>query len=113
MQHSEVNSMNKQRIQVYADSEIKRRIELAAAKYNMPVTEYCLQAITQQLVDDDLFEQIKIEIAIQPTISTQLVSELQDLQQRILARRGGKLLDLDNILAEAREERDDEILGLR
>jgi hypothetical protein len=33
--------MEKQRIQVYADPELKRRIELAAAKHNVPVTEYC------------------------------------------------------------------------
>lgn len=44
--------MNKQRIQVYTDPATKRRIELAAAKVNLPVTEYCLRAIEQQLADD-------------------------------------------------------------
>jgi uncharacterized protein (DUF1778 family) len=44
-------SMNKQRIQVYADPETKRRIELAAAKHETSVTEYCLAAIEQQLAD--------------------------------------------------------------
>jgi len=47
-----VNPMDKKRIQVYAEPEMKRRIELAAAKYNIPVTEYCLSAIQQQRADD-------------------------------------------------------------
>lgn len=105
--------MNKQRIQVYANGEMKRRIELAAAKYDMPVTEYCLAAIEQQLIDDDLLEQSKIEIPIQPTISNELVDELYSLQARILERRNGVLIDIDDALAQVREARDDELIGLR
>ena len=48
--------MHKQRIQVYVDRETKRRIELAAAIFDVPVTEYCLTAIRQELTDDDLLE---------------------------------------------------------
>jgi hypothetical protein len=39
-------------------AETRRRIELAAAKYNLPVTEYCLNAIRQQLAEDDLLEEV-------------------------------------------------------
>jgi len=105
--------MNKQRIQVYADFTMKRRIELAAAKYNMPVTEYCLAAIEQQLIDDDLLERNHIQIAIQPTISGELVSELHDLQKRILARRDGLLVGIDDALAQIREGRTNELSSLR
>ena len=47
--------------------ETKRRIELAAAKYDIPVTEYCLSAIQQQLADDDLLEEEHITVPVSPT----------------------------------------------
>lgn len=54
--------MTKKRTQVYADEETKRRVDLAAAKHNVPVTEYCLAAIKQQLAEDDVLEREQIEI---------------------------------------------------
>ena len=107
--------MEKQRIQVYANEALKRRIELAAAKYNMPVTAYCLQAITQQLADDDLLEEAQVTIAINPNKQTDetLIADLRALQEKIKKRRGGKPIDLERILEEMREEREYELSGLR
>ena len=106
--------MEKQRIQVYADPEIKRRIELAAAKYNVPVTEYCLSAIEQQLADDDLLEAAEVQIPITPgKQDDRLIDELRALHQEILAYRGGEWLDVDTELEEMREERAYELTGLR
>ena len=105
--------MEKQRIQVYADPEIKRRIELAAAKYDMPVTLYCLEAIQQQLADDDLLEQEQIEIPVTPgKPDDTLLADLSALQKKILARRGGRPIETD-ILEQVRGERDYELTDLR
>ena len=104
--------MNRQRIQVYTDSDIKRRIELAAAKHDMPVTEYCLAAIQQQLIDDDLFERNQVLISIRPTLSDEVIASLQGLREQILARREVKLFDLDDALDQTREERDYELLSM-
>jgi uncharacterized protein (DUF1778 family) len=105
--------MEKQRIQVYADPEIKRRVELAAAKHNMPVTEYCLNAIQQQLADDDLLEQAHIELPVTSTKKDDaLLSDLRALREEILAQRGGKPIEID-ILELVRDERDSELTGLR
>lgn len=102
--------MDKQRIQVYADPETKRRIELAAAKRNIPVTEYCLGAIRQQLADDDLLEVTQVEIAVSPQNKDDtLIADLRALREAILADRGGKLLDVDNFIEQTREERDREL----
>jgi hypothetical protein len=106
--------MEKQRIQVYADEDLKRRIELAAAKYNVPVTAYCLQAITQQLAEDDLLEEEQVAIpltAIKPTDT--LIKDLRALRATILADRSGQLIDVDAMLEQGREERDYELSGVR
>ncbi|MGD9101581.1 MAG: hypothetical protein PVF45_13950 [Anaerolineae bacterium] len=103
----------KKRIQVYADPEIKRRIELAAARRDMSVTKYCLDAIRQRLVEDDMLEREKIEIPIKPVGGEDLIANLRALHEKIKAHRGGKLIDVDHILDQVREERDHEILGLR
>jgi hypothetical protein len=100
------------RIQVYTDEETKRRIELAAAKHDIPVTEYCLVAILQQLAEDDMLEPEKVEISIKPTRDKELIADLRALRENILTRRGGKLIDAD-IIHRVREERDDEIAALR
>jgi uncharacterized protein (DUF1778 family) len=104
--------MDKTRIQVYANPEIKRRIELAAAKHAVPVTEYCLAAILQQLADEDMLEREQIEITIKPPPREDLVAKLDALHERILARRGGRPIELD-IIHQVREERDYELTGLR
>ena len=100
------------RIQVYADDEIKRRIELAAAKYDMPVTEYCMQAIRQQLKDDDMLERAQIEIWVNPHQQDNLIEDLQALHNSILDKRDGKIIDVDPILEAVREEREHELIGM-
>jgi hypothetical protein len=107
--------MEKHRILVYADEPLNRRIELAAAKYNVPVTAYCLRAITQQLADDDLLEEAQVSIAIHPNQQTDetLIEDLRALRAAILADRGGQLIDVDDLLEQGREERDDELSGVR
>lgn len=104
--------MLRKRIQVYTDPETKRRIELAAAKHDLAVTEYCLHAIRQQLREDDLLEIEKIEIPIRPTANGDLIAELRTLREKIKARRRGRLITLD-IVEQVRGERDDELLGVR
>ncbi len=103
----------RKRIQVYTDGETKRRIELAAAKHGVSVTQYCLEAIKQQLAEDELLERERVEITICPVQETDLVADLRTLQAKIKARRGGKLIDLDRVLDETREEREYELSGLR
>ncbi len=105
--------MIKERIQVYADKETKRRVKLAAARQDIPVTQYCLAAIKQQLAEDDLLEQEQIEIAIKPPDKDDLIAGLQELHEDILIYRNGEPLDVDQDLETMREERDDELIGLR
>lgn len=106
--------MEKLRIQVYADPDTKRRIELAAAKYHMPVTEYCLTAIEQQLADDDLLEATEVHITVTPNQPDDtFITELRALHQEILAYRKGQWLDVDAELEQMREARDYELTGLR
>jgi uncharacterized protein (DUF1778 family) len=104
--------MIKKRIQVYADPEIKRRIELAAARRDMPVTQYCLNAIRQKLAEGDMLERETVETPIKQAKNEVLIANLRALREEILASRGGKLIDVDRVLDQLREERDQEILDL-
>jgi len=92
---------------------MKRRIELAAARYNVAVTQYCFEAIRQQLAEDNILERDHIEIPVKPTQDEALITELRALQAKIKAERGGKLLDVDQALEQVRTERDHELIGLR
>lgn len=106
--------MDKKRIQVYADEALKRRIELAAARSHVPITEYCLTAIRQQLADDDLLEEQQITIPLTATKPTDtLIADLRALHQEMLAVRGGKRIDVDAELEAMRAERDYEVSGMR
>lgn len=105
--------MSKQRIQVYADSETKRRIELAAAKHNVAITLYCLEAIRQQLAEDDVLERENIEIPVKPDKNDQWIADLRRLREKILSRRKGQLIDVAEAIDKMREERDYELTGLR
>lgn len=104
--------MPKTRIQVYADDEIKRRIELAAAKRHVAVTEYCLDAIVQQLADDAVLDDMEITIPVKARSNEKLYDELIELTDRILAERGGEYIDVDEIIDQVRSERDDELLDM-
>ena len=106
-----MSTKDMRRIQVYADVQTKRRIELAAAKRNLPVTTYCLEAIMQQLGEDEVLEEEQIEISIKPTAQTfdaQLIARMKELRERIKARRNGKLIRTD-IVEQVRAERDEEL----
>jgi hypothetical protein len=105
--------MERKRIQVYADRATKRRIELAAAQHDVAVTEYCLEAIKQQLLEDDLLEAETVEIPIKPARETGLIAELRTQHQEIKAHRRGKPIDVDRVLGQVREEREHELHGLR
>ena len=105
--------MNKMRIQVYTDQETKRRIELAAARQDIAITQYCLEAIRQQLAEDDMLERESIEIPIKPAKEEGLIADLRALHEEIKTYRGGKLIDVDQELEQMREERDYELTGLR
>jgi len=103
---------NKKRIQVYADEETKRRMELAAVKEDVSVTEYCLRAIIEQLDQDDMLDRDRIEIAVKPSADDSLIADLRALRRRIEARRGGKPIGPD-VVQQTREERDRELIGMR
>ena len=106
--------MSKQRIQVYIDLETKRRIELAATKHKTSVTEYCLEAIEQQLADDDALEAEQVDIAVNPTQTVVgLIADLRQLRENIKADRGGEVIDLDALFEELHDERDSEIFCMR
>ena len=106
--------MNKQRIQVYTDSETKRRIALAAAKHETSVAEYCLAAIEQQLTDDDILEREQIDISVTPSQhGAALIADLRQLRERIATERRGALIDLDGLFDELHDERDHELFGVR
>ena len=101
--------MEKQRIQFYTDPETKRRIEVAAAKYNIPVSEYCLHAVRLQLEDDELQGEDQMDTY---TLDETYIDTLRALQEQIKQERGGELIDIDRFIEEMREERDREISGL-
>jgi uncharacterized protein (DUF1778 family) len=103
--------MDKRQIQVYADPEVKRRIELAAARHEVSVTEYCLSAILQQLADEDLLEREQIEISTKQIPDEDLLAKIDALHEKVLERRGGNFIKVD-IIKQIREERDYELTGL-
>jgi hypothetical protein len=99
--------LSKKRIQIYADDETIRRVELAAEKHSLPVTTYCLTAIQHQLEEDG------IEVESTPTQFQDLIAELRELQERILQERGGQPVNVNSLLEQLREERDEESLSMR
>lgn len=104
--------MTKKRIQVYVDDETKRRIELASMIREVPVTEYCVEAIEKQLAEDDLLERDSVQIRVRRPDPKSLYADLAALRRRILERRNGRMVD-DDILDTIRRERDEEIVGVR
>jgi hypothetical protein len=104
--------MAKNRIQVYADDETKRRIELAAFIREVSVTDYCLDAIRRQMAEDDVLEQGRVEVRLGVDDHGTLADEQQALRRRILARRGGRLIDMA-VLDQVREEEENGRLDLR
>lgn len=106
--------MEKQRIQFYTDPETKRRIESAAAKYNIPVSESCLHAVRLQLMQDAWAEDAETPAPVVPTKRTNdtLIADLQALRESILAERSGRPIDVDDYIEQTRAGRDHELMGL-
>ena len=104
--------MTKKRIQIYADDQTMRRVELAAEKHNLPINAYCLTAIRQQL-DEDGIEVDAQNLEVEQTQFQEVINELRQLQERILHKRNGQPVDVDTLVEQLREERDEEALGLR
>lgn len=106
--------MLKTRIQLYTDTEMKRRITLAATKYEVPITQYCFEAVQQRLAEDDLIDQAHIDIPVtQPSLNTQLISNLRALDREIKASRQGQPpLDVEAVLDQIHEEREHDLLDL-
>lgn len=105
-------SSGKVRIQVYADPRMKRRIELAAAKYDVPVTDYCLAAIVQRLIEDEVLDAEAITIHVSPLRPANPAPSLKILHEKVLEYRHGVPLDIDAMINETRDERDEELSGL-
>ena len=104
--------MDKVRIQVYTDRETKRRVDVAALKRNTSVTDYCVDAIRQRLAEDELLEADRVVIDMRRS-KDHVLDRVAALHDAVLARREGRAIDVDGILERTREERLDEILGLR
>ncbi|MDE0633754.1 MAG: hypothetical protein OXH73_19765 [Caldilineaceae bacterium] len=100
-------------IQLYTDPETKRRIELRATKYDVAIAEYCLTVIQRQLEEDELLETYRVDIPGTSRLDERFFSSLQALQEKIKVRRGGQPIDIDRIMSEMRDERENEIHGLR
>ena len=105
--------MTKETIEVQADEALVQRIKAAAAKQNIPVADYCLDAIEQKLLDDRLRADTEDDVLLSPKKhDPTLLDDMRELRERILAERGGKPIDID-ILEMIRSERDDELTGMR
>lgn len=100
-------------IKLYTDPDTKRRIELRAAKYDVAIAEYCLTAIQRQLEEDELLETYRVDIPGTSGLDERFFSSLQELQEKIKVRRRGQPIDIDRIMSKMRDERENEILGLR
>jgi hypothetical protein len=102
----------RERIQVYIDPRTKRRVELAAAKYDVPVTDYCLEAIIQRLAEDELLTPESIIIQVDPQPPVNLGLALRALHEAILDYRQGVSIDVDAAVNDTRDERDEELTHL-
>ena len=76
------------------------------------MTQFCLDAIVQQLADDELLDANAILIDVKPDSDEPLFDDLRRLRNEILARRDGEMITSD-IVAQVRAERDDELINLR
>jgi hypothetical protein len=102
--------MEKQRIQFYTDPRMKRRIKQAAAKHKIPVSQYLLSAIEQQLANDEGSDQAQRDQgAIAAAQDHALIEDLRKLHEDIRASPLWKNIDIDADLTQMREERDHDL----
>lgn len=102
-----MNRANKKRIQVYADGRTKRQVELAASRHNMPVTAYCLHALLQQLAEDHILEEEKIEIPVE-TRQVGVVEKIDSGRRQMQKTMHGKPLGAVQMIDSLRKERSHE-----
>lgn len=105
--------MGRNSIQLFTDPETERRLEAVAAKRDIAVAEYCLAAIERQLVEDEQLEGDRTTVAGRTEVDEAFFDSLQALQVKISNRRSGKSIEVDRIMSQIREERENEICGLR
>ena len=100
-------------IQLFTDPETERRLEVVASKRDVAVAEYCLEAIKRQLVEDEQLEAFRSTGLGRSEVDESFFDSLQALREKIGKRRKGKPIEVDSVISQIREERDDEIYGLR
>ena len=100
-------------IKLLPDTETERRIELVAVKRDVTVAEYCLAAIQRQLAEDEQLERFRLDIPGRSGVDEEFFRSLQALREKTKVRREGQPIDVDRIMTQMRDERDNEILGLR
>lgn len=105
--------MEKQRVHLYTDSETKRRIELAAHRHSLSLTDYCMRAIRRQLVDDGITQSSAAQEEHTARVEDALLDEVRALHQEIRNHRHGAGIGVDEELNQLREERDHDLSGLR
>ena len=100
-------------IRLFIDPESERRLEVVASKRDVAVADYCLAAIKRQLVEDEQLEDCRPSGAGKSEVDEAFFDSLQALREKISKRRNGKLIEVDRVISQMREEREDEIYGLR
>jgi hypothetical protein len=105
--------MDEKCIQLFTDPETEWRIELVAAKRDVAVAEYCLAAIQRQLVEDEQLERYRLDIPGRSGLDEEFFRSLQTLREKIKVRRGGQPIDIYRIMTQMRDERENEILGMK
>lgn len=100
------------RIDVYVPNpRIRSRIRVAAARQEMRISQWCLQAILERLGQE---ERGQVDSSVSALFGQDLLPELITLQKKIKAHRRGKIItSLDDHLETARLERNHELFGLR
>lgn len=105
--------MSKERIQVYVDSDTKKRVELGAARQEVSVTRYCLDAIQQKLDEENLLNKDEITVPVdRKTHQLQVINRIQSLREQTLERREGAELEIDSVIQDLRDEQTRSAAGM-
>ena len=100
-------------IQLFTDPETERRLEVVASKRDVAVAEYCLAAIKRQLVEDEQLEAYRSTGVGRSEVDEAFFDSLKALREKISKRRSGNPIEVDRVISQIREERENEIHGLR
>lgn len=80
-------TMEKELLAVQVDADLKRRVEEATAKHKVPVDQYLVDAIEKQLAEDVVAKK-------QKKLDANLLDEMRELREQILADRGGSPIEI-------------------